>query len=57
MIYVSYELPSQKSMKYVFTKGRLCQTNIFLDKGNSVDLIYLDFSKASDMVAHGEITN
>ncbi|CAM5097898.1 unnamed protein product [Natator depressus] len=47
-----------------FTKGRSCQTNLisffenvtdFLDKGNAVDLIYLDFSKASDTVPHGEL--
>ncbi|CAM4404676.1 unnamed protein product [Lepidochelys olivacea] len=47
-----------------FTKGRSCQTNLisffekvtdFLDKGNAVDLIYLDFSKAFDAVPHGEL--
>ncbi|CAM5148359.1 unnamed protein product [Eretmochelys imbricata] len=41
-----------------------CQTNLisffekvtdFLDKENAVDLIYLDFSKAFDMVPHGEL--
>ncbi|CAM5149037.1 unnamed protein product [Natator depressus] len=46
-----------------FTKGRSFQTDLisfknvtdFLDKGNAVDLIYLDFSKAFDMVPHGEL--
>ncbi|CAM4671246.1 unnamed protein product [Caretta caretta] len=47
-----------------FTKGRSCQTNLisffekvtdFLNKGNAVDLIYLDFSKVFDTVPHGEL--
>ncbi|CAM5151441.1 unnamed protein product [Natator depressus] len=51
-------------MQHGFTKGRSCQTNLisffekltdFLDKGNAVDLIYLDFSKAFDTVPHGEL--
>ncbi|CAM4564916.1 unnamed protein product [Lepidochelys kempii] len=51
-------------IQHGFTKDRLCQTNLisffekvtdFLDKGNAVDLIYLDFSKAFDMVPHGEL--
>ncbi|CAM5109435.1 unnamed protein product [Eretmochelys imbricata] len=48
-------------IQHGFTKGRSCQTNlisffeIFLDKGNAVDLIYLDFSKAFDTVLHGEL--
>ncbi|CAM4563975.1 unnamed protein product [Caretta caretta] len=51
-------------IQHGFTKGRSCQTNLisffervtdFLDKGNAVDLIYLDFSKAFDMVSHGEL--
>ncbi|CAM5165724.1 unnamed protein product [Natator depressus] len=51
-------------IQHGFTKGRLCQTNLisffekvtdFLDKGNAVDLIYLDFSKAFDTVPHGEL--
>ncbi|CAM5083682.1 unnamed protein product [Natator depressus] len=51
-------------IQHGFTKGRSCQTNLisffekvtdFLDKGNAVDLIYLDFSKAFDMVPHGEL--
>ncbi|CAM5155546.1 unnamed protein product [Natator depressus] len=50
-------------IQHCFTKGRSCQTNLiffekitdFLDKGNAVDLIYLDFSKAFDTVPHGDI--
>ncbi|CAM4563226.1 unnamed protein product [Caretta caretta] len=51
-------------IQHGFTKGRSCQTNVisffekvtdFLGKGNAVDLIYLDFSKAFDMVPHGEL--
>uniref|UniRef100_K7F0K2 Reverse transcriptase domain-containing protein n=1 Tax=Pelodiscus sinensis TaxID=13735 RepID=K7F0K2_PELSI len=51
-------------LQHGFTKGRSCQTNLisffekvtdFLDKGNAVDLIYLNFSKAFDTVPHGEL--
>ncbi|CAM4571088.1 unnamed protein product [Caretta caretta] len=51
-------------IQHGFTKGRLCQTNLVsffekvtdvLDKGNTVDQIYLDFSKAFDIVPHGEL--
>ncbi|CAM4605209.1 unnamed protein product [Lepidochelys olivacea] len=51
-------------IQHGFTKGRSCQTNLIpffekvtdvLDKGNAVDLIYLDFSKAFDTVPHGEL--
>ncbi|CAM4591327.1 unnamed protein product [Lepidochelys kempii] len=51
-------------IQHGFTKGRSCQTNLisffekvtdFLDKGNTVDLIYLDFSKAFDTVPHGKL--
>ncbi|CAM4548729.1 unnamed protein product [Lepidochelys olivacea] len=51
-------------IQHGFTKGRSCQTNLissfekvanFLDKGNTVDLIYLDFSKAFDTMPHGEL--
>ncbi|CAM4590454.1 unnamed protein product [Lepidochelys kempii] len=51
-------------IQHGLTKGRSCQTNLisffenvtdFLDKGNAVDLIYLDFSKAFDTVPHGEL--
>ncbi|KAG6935017.1 hypothetical protein G0U57_015760, partial [Chelydra serpentina] len=52
-------------LQHGFTKGRSCQTNLisffekvtdFLDKGNAVDLIYLDFSKAFDTVPHEELS-
>uniref|UniRef100_A0A8C3FZL9 Reverse transcriptase domain-containing protein n=1 Tax=Chrysemys picta bellii TaxID=8478 RepID=A0A8C3FZL9_CHRPI len=51
-------------LQHGFTKGRSCQTNLisffekvtdYLDKGNAVDLIYLDFSKAFDTVPHEEL--
>ncbi|CAM5074360.1 unnamed protein product [Natator depressus] len=51
-------------IQHGFTKSRSCQTSLisffekvtdFLDKGNAVDLIYLDFSKAFDTVPHGEL--
>ncbi|CAM4638570.1 unnamed protein product, partial [Lepidochelys kempii] len=51
-------------IQHGFTKGRSCQTNLisffekvtdFLDKGNAVDLIYLDFSKAFDTMPHGKL--
>ncbi|CAM5138517.1 unnamed protein product [Natator depressus] len=51
-------------IQHGFTKGRSCQTNLialfetetdFLDKGNAVDLIYLDFNKTFDTVPHGEL--
>uniref|UniRef100_A0A8C3FC47 Reverse transcriptase domain-containing protein n=1 Tax=Chrysemys picta bellii TaxID=8478 RepID=A0A8C3FC47_CHRPI len=51
-------------LQHGFTKGRSCQTNLIsffekvtdlLDKGNAVDLIYLDFSKAFDTVPHEQL--
>lgn len=51
-------------MQHRFTKGSLCQTMLtssfdkiigFPDKGNLVDLIYLEFNKAFDMVPHGKL--
>ncbi|CAM5116524.1 unnamed protein product [Natator depressus] len=51
-------------IQHGFTKGRSCQTKLisffekvtdFLDKGNSVDLIYLDFIKGFDTMPHGEL--
>jgi len=44
-----------------FMKGRSCLTNLIsfynwvtrlVDKGKAVDVVYLDFSKAFDMVSH-----
>jgi len=51
-------------VQHRFTKGSLCQTVLtssfdkiigFPDKGNLVDLIYLEFNKAFDMVPHGKL--
>lgn len=51
-------------VQHRFTKGSLCQTVLtssfdkiigFPDKGNLVDLIYLQFNKAFDMVPHGKL--
>lgn len=51
-------------MQHRFTKDSLCQTVLtspfdkiigFPDKGNLVDLIYLEFNKAFDMVPHGKL--
>ncbi|CAM4397635.1 unnamed protein product, partial [Lepidochelys olivacea] len=51
-------------IQHGYTKGRSCQTNLisffetvtdFLDKGNAVYLMYLDFSKAFDTMPHGEL--
>ena len=44
-----------------FMRGRLCLTNLIsfynwvtrlVDEGKALDVVYLDFSKASDMVSH-----
>ena len=49
--------PSQHGL----TKGRSCLTNLIsfydpvarlVDEGKAVDVVYLDFSKAFDMVSH-----
>ncbi|CAM4707266.1 unnamed protein product [Lepidochelys kempii] len=51
-------------IQHGFTKGRSCQTNLisffekvtdFLDKGNAVDLIYLNFSKVFDTMPQREL--
>ena len=50
-----------RSVQHGFRKGKSCQTNLLdfydrvskeLDKGNNVDIIYLDFKKAFDKVSH-----
>jgi len=50
-----------KNSQHGFTSGRSCLTNLLdffesvtkeLDKGNEVDLVYLDFCKAFDKVPH-----
>ena len=47
-----------------FTKGRSCLTNLlefledvteYVDQGNPVDVVYLDFQKAFDKVPHGRL--
>jgi len=44
-----------------FSKGKSCLTNlitfydgmtVWVDEGRAVDVVYLDFSKAFDMVSH-----
>ena len=53
-----------KDTQHGFCSGRSCLTNLLeffekvtyeLDKGNAVDLIYLDFCKAFDKVPHGRL--
>lgn len=50
-----------RSSQHVFTAGRSCLTNLLeymeeltklIDEGKAVDLIYLDFSKAFNLVGH-----
>ncbi|CAM4551046.1 unnamed protein product [Caretta caretta] len=56
--------PDRDKIKHGFIRGRSCQTNLIsfsekitdcLDKGNAVDLIYLDLSKAFDTVSYGKL--
>ena len=50
-----------RSNQHGFTKGKLCLTNLIIsydeltdlvDKGRAVGIVYLDFSKAFDIVSH-----
>ena len=50
-----------KESQHGFLTGRSCLTNLLefmeevteiIDRGNSVDVIYLDFAKAFDKVSH-----
>ncbi|CAM5076950.1 unnamed protein product [Eretmochelys imbricata] len=50
-----------RNSQHGFTKGKSCLTNLiafydeitgFLDEGKAVDVLFLDFSKALDMVSH-----
>jgi len=50
-----------RSSQHGFTKGKLCLTNLiafyysmtaWVDEESAVDVVYLDFSKASDNVSH-----
>ena len=52
------------SSQYDFTKGKSCLTNLiefcdrifeWYDKGESLDIIYLDFSKAFDTILHRKV--
>ncbi|CAM5080069.1 unnamed protein product [Natator depressus] len=50
-----------RNSQHGFTKGKACQTNLIafydaitgsVDEGKAVDVLFLDFSKAFDMVSH-----
>ena len=53
-----------RETQHGFTKGKSCLTNLlkffeevtkYVDEGNPVDVLYLDFSKAFDKVPHKQL--
>lgn len=53
-----------RNSQHSFVKGRLCLTNLnvffkeirkWIDVGKAVDVIYMDFGKATDIVPNGTL--